>query len=399
TTGTYTVLPVFSTGNTLGLTVHGASLSVAAAPTPPTSGKFVALPALPTGATRKPLDIIYDAERSRVLVGLLYPNTPTKPSDAGDISQYNLGADSSLTLDTTVHTPGYEPIANLKNIALSTDGKSIVAITTFGDVFQLDANSLANQRHITSTFSFNGLAMSNDGTALLTSSSTNGYSNIYTQRYALSDGTLTSLNNGNQYYIGQSDPVSSGDGSTIFYSAKQNNLNNYVRYQSLNGAMDTPSGMTSLVGFTSAVDKHATRVVFSTTGNTSFSVITFNPSKSLAPVALPNTNIGSLLQPSIAAPSAPVRVALSPSGDKAYFCCNSFTPTGGVKNTYVRACDLTIYSAVTGYKCVDTAIVADPGTGVSTGNGYKMAIAPDGGTLFILGDTNIVVLPTSTLLQ
>jgi hypothetical protein len=294
-------------------------------------------------ATAKTIQsLVYDAERRALVVAVRYPSAP----DSSEILHYPY-VSNAWAAATPVG------VAKLRDVALSLDGTQWLAVSDFA-VSQFNAATLAAGTVTNAPFSsfyyLKNLAVANDGNALVvTGVNGSGYTTAY--RYAARNPALVSSSS---YYFGNL--AASGDGSRIVVGSNGLSPAPEVYYYNASTGTTIDSGIdlnTSAVAFgrtTSRLLLNHTRVYdsnFVLTGN------------------LPATTVTSVL---------------APNGARAY------TFDAG----QVHVFDLTA-APVSG-------IYPEIGTGTALagapGNGVKMAISPDGGTLFLAGDARIVLLPT-----
>jgi hypothetical protein len=315
--------------------------------------------AYPNATTKQPLDIIYDAERRALLVGVAYPT----PGSSGDIFRYPFTGSAWATAPASVS------VASFRDLALSLDGKQLIAVSDFA-VRQIDSAALtAGTATPALQFAllFKGVAMANDGNAVLSSifpRSPRAASSLW--RYSVRDAAITL---GEGISIVQGTPGSSADGSLVVLShASPDSTGSFV------GQYDSGSGRFSFIpsqvqgeastwprtSIRPKLDRKATRLIMNgyiVIKNSDY----FHPS-SLPPVA----------------PGDSAAVALSPDGTRAYQY---------VSGTLLRTFDVSSPDQSVSEIGAGTVLPSDPGANP------VMTVSPDGGTLFIAGADGIVVVP------
>lgn len=316
--------------------------------------------AYPNAQTKRPLDIIYDAERQALLVGVAYPT----PGSSGEIFRY------PFTDSAWATSPTSGSVAKFRDFALGLDGKQLIVASDFA-VQQLDAVALTTGTIAPSVFTavfFNGIAMANDGNAVLPT----GYAPI--ERGATAPWNY--LIRENQYLLGPGGigivrgiPGSSADGSLVILSHASPDLTStYIgQYESRRGwfsfIMSQVPGLPLTWPRTSIrpkLDRKATRLVLN------------------GYIVIKNSDYShwSLLPP--VAPEALAAVALSPDGTRAYQY---------VSGTLLRTFDVSSSDQGVSEIGAGTVLASDPGANP------VMTVSPDGRTLFIAGANGIVVVP------
>jgi hypothetical protein len=315
--------------------------------------------AYPNATAKQPLDIIYDAERQALLVGVAYPT----PGSSGEIFRYPFTASAWAT------TPASVSVTSLRDLALSLDGRQLIAVSDFA-VQKIDAGALTTgtvtPTLVFETF-FKGVAMANDGNAVLTTgfppverASTEPWLCVVREdRVLLGPGGIG---------VVRGTPGSSADGSRVILShASPDSMGSYIgQYDSLSGRFSfIPSsvpGVPSTWPRTSIrpkLDRKATRLVMNgyiVIKNSDYSHPSFLP-----PVA----------------PGDSAAVALSPDGTRAYQY---------VSGTLLRTFDVSSSDQSVSEIGTGTVLPSDPGASP------VMTVSPDGGTLFIAGANAVVVV-------
>jgi hypothetical protein len=281
---------------------------------------------------------IYDAERQAVYILSLANLT---------IERFTYDGVSDWTND-------FVALPQLRDFTVSTDGKQIIAIADSA-IYSINPIDLSQNRQITRNFGFSSYArrieMANNGNALIsTGVYGSGYSSLYF--FNLLDDSLI---NRNSFYFATMG--SAYDGSRVLIGS--NGLSPAPSAYHYDSTSDSFQGQ--------GVNLNLSDAVLSKTGT----------------VAVLNRNrvynadyelLGNL-------PNTTMAVALSPDGTTAYTFDSAST---------VRSFDLTGALEV-------GAIFPETGTGITVneyvGNIIKMAVSPDGGTLFIGGNSSFIVFP------
>jgi len=314
--------------------------------------------AYPNATAKQPLDIIYDAERQALLVGVAYPT----PGSSGEIFRYPFTGSAWATAPASVS------VTSFRDFALSLDGKRLIALSDFA-VQQVDVTALTTGP-VTPTLVvelvFKGVAMANDGNAVLSTifpRTLRAASSLWL--YSVRDPKITL---GGGISLVQGTPGSSADGSRVVLShASPDSTGSYIgQYDSSSGAFSfipssvpgTPSTWPG-TSIRPKLDRKATRLVMN-------GYIVIKNSDYSHPSFLP--------QP----PGDSAAVALSPDGMRAYQY---------VSGALLRTFDVS--SPDQGVSEIGAGIVllTDPGANP------VMTVSPDGGTLFIAGANAIVVVP------
>jgi hypothetical protein len=314
--------------------------------------------AYPNATAKQPLDIIYDAERQALLVGVAYPT----PGSTGEIFRYPFAGSAWAT------TPASVSVTSFRDLALGLDGRQLIAVSDFA-VQKIDPVTLTPGTVtfplVFETF-FKGIAMANDGNAILTTGSARfergatfaWFYPVREDRVSLGFGSIV-----------RGTPGSSADGSLVILShASPDSTGSYIaQYDSGSGAF---SFVPSSVPFTPStwprtsirpkLDRKATRLVMN-------GYIVIKNSDYFHPSFLPQV-----------APGDSAAVALSPDGMRAYQY---------VSGTLLRTFDVSSADQSVSEIGAGTVLPSDPGANP------VMTVSPDGGTLFIAGADTIVVVP------
>ena len=313
--------------------------------------------AYPNATAKQPLDIIYDAERQALLVGVAYPT----PGSSGEIFRYPFTGSAWAT------TPASVSVTSFRDLALSLDGKQLIAVSDFA-VQQIDATALTTGP-VTPTLVFElvfkGVAIANDGNAVLSTifpRSLRSTSSLWL--YSVRDPKVTLGGS-----LVQGTPGSSADGSLVILSQASPDPT-----PSYDGQYDSGRGLFSFIPspipgmpltwpstpIRPKLDRKATRLVLNgyiVIKNSDYSHQSFLPT---------------------VAPGNSAAVALSPDGTRAYQY---------VSGTLLRTFDVSSPDQGVSEIGAGTVLPSDPGANP------VMTVSPDGGTLFIAGANAVVVVP------
>ena len=285
----------------------------------------------------------YDAERQALLVAV----------NGGQILRYAYAG--------AWGAPTTAAVGSLSDIALSTDGQQLLALAqtalTQIDPATLAAGTVTPAPALAADVFLKNLAVANDGNAVVTTGY-NGSSNTQTYLYATRSpafsqpATAPSMDN--------STPGGSADGSSIVLAQGSPALasaTGVYRYLAASQTFSVTGVSLNQNSIAPALDRAATRIVLNGT-NVYDAGYNF---------------LGTL-------PSTTLAVVVKPDATRAY--------TFDSAASQVLSFDLTASPAGGAFPQVGaTAPAGDPGTGV------RMAISPDGGTLFLAGNNQIAVQP------
>jgi hypothetical protein len=309
--------------------------------------------AYPNAAGKQPLDIIYDAERQALLVGVAYP----APGSSGDIFRY------PFTGSTWATTPASVSVTNFRDFALSLDGQQVIALTDFA-AQQIGATALTTGVTTPAVLFqvglfFKGLAVANDGNAVLSSGFTRGgASPIWS--YSVRDPKITLISSISLVF---GTPGASADGSRVVLTEGDPQFPNLniAQYNSANSSLSFVNFSVAQNGVRPKLDRKASRILLN-----GYIVLDsdYHVVGNLPEVALGTT----------------AAVALSPDGTRAHQY---------VSGTVVHTYDLTVAPVGATFPEIGggTTLPSDPGANP------VMTVSPDGGTLFIAGADGIVVVP------
>lgn len=351
--GTYA--PVVTDGGVLMLDRATAQLVVVAAPSfaATTIARGTTVPAVPGGVG----DLIYDAERKALLL-----------SDVGNNRVYRYAFVSGTTW-TEAATAPVGASANMR-IALSPDGTKLLQTGT-PSMVELDPVSLTPTASVSAASflggggSLNMIAFGNDGGAIgNVFNALNGITlfryDFLTQQFAelsetsdMTNRTIAAAANGDMLLLPTYEPLAPG-----FYKP-------IARYDSTSGAGLSTVGATT--GGTEAV---------SVSRDASKSILAVSPLSADQEIRVYDASMALLGK----LPASIAGFVITPDANFAYAY---FSDTNRV-----RKFDLNAPSGGGFTEIGSGQTIASPGSFFS-----KMAITPDGGTLFIAGTTNLIVLP------
>jgi hypothetical protein len=290
--------------------------------------------------------LIYDAQRSSLLLAT--------DANGGTILRYPYAAGAWGAAASTA-------VADLRDVALSTDGAQLVAAATTS-VTPADPATLALGTAVaapalpTGNFLKN-IAIANNNTAVVTTTITPAAATLlysYTVNTATLLQSATALNNAT--------PGMSANGATIVLIQGDPSLTTaplVYTYSASSNTITASSISLNQNSIAPVLDRDATR-------------ITLN---GLNVYGADSTLFGTL-------PTTTVAVVLKPDGTRAY----TYDSTAAAVLTFDTSATLSGAAFVQVGAAV--ALAGDPGAGI------KMTISPDGGTLFIAGSNQIVIQPT-----
>lgn len=293
--------------------------------------------------------LVYDAERRALLLAV------TDAVGGGEILRYAFSAGSW-------GAPATAPLNGLADIALSTNGDELLALSqtalTHADPVSLAAGTVTPGPALASGAFLKNLAVANDDTAVVTSGISGSTATpvyLYTPRNPAFAAPTTALN------LDNATVRASPDGSTLAIAQGDPALTSapaVYRYSASTQAFSSVGVTLNQNDLAPALDRAATRIVLNGTN-------VYDSGYQL---------LGTL-------PATTLAVVVKPDATRAY--------TFDSAASQILSFDLTANPAGAAFPPVGsaTAPVGDPGSGV------KMAISPDGGTLFLAGSNQIVVQP------
>jgi hypothetical protein len=316
--------------------------------------------------------LVYDAERQALLVAV--------DTAGGEILRYPFSG-------SAWGSPATTSINTLSDIALSTDGQHLLALSQT-DLYQLKPDTFATDTttpaptFVTTGTYFNSLAVGNDGNAVVTTGYA-GSTSTALYVYAACNPIYTTCNPAFSQppttpTLDNSTAVASLDGSLIAIMQGDPALTSTPGVYQYIAALDTFSATSVALKQNSIAPalsvymppnstSSTTRIVLSGTNASNASVTNVYDAS--------YTLLGTL-------PSSTLAVVVKPDASRAY----TFDSTA----SQILSFDLTASPAGGAFPQVGsgTTPAGNPGTGL------KMAISPDGGTLFLAGSTQIVVQPS-----
>ncbi|HEY5808173.1 MAG TPA: IPT/TIG domain-containing protein [Povalibacter sp.] len=289
--------------------------------------------------------LFYDAQHGALIAA----------SDAGggEVLRYPYTAGAWGTATT-------QPIANLRDVALSTEGSSLVSISS-SQLFPLDPVTLTpgaavDPPSLASGVTLKNIAFTNLNSAVITTSNGATQSNLY--GYVTRTGVLSQLS----AVLVSATPGAAGNGSFIAFIQGDPATTSTLSVFTLDASSANIAPSTIGLNQNSVApifDRNATRLILNGTN-------VYDPSFAL---------FGKL-------PTTTLAVAMRPDGKRAY----TYDSAAGALLRF----DISATKSGEAYVQLGDAVplVAAPGANV------KMAISPDGNTLFLAGATQIVVQPT-----
>ena len=305
--------------------------------------------AYPNATAKEIAALVYDAERKALLVGVDYP----ADRSGNELLRY------PFTSSWGAATP--KSIANLRDAALTVNGTQLLAVSDDA-VTHIGAATLATGTVTNAPFSattyFRNIGVANDGYALLTTSQT-GSSSPPIYRYPVSNPAFALYGSNDAPNL-----ATSADASRVVFGKNGSGPQTPLYYNASTGLLYYSTNFTPPVS-TWALDRSASRVILKP-----------DPLNSAYPQVRDATfaYLGAL-------PSTTQAAVLNAGGTRAY----TYDSSGNL-----RTFDLT-GALVSGI----FPEIGSPGTSVANpGTGIKMVLSPDGGTLFMAGDSQVVIVPT-----
>lgn len=290
---------------------------------------------------------LYDAERSSLLVATNI--------NGGTILRYSYAGGAWSA-------PESVPFSDVQDLALSVDGTQLLAISkaalTPMDAVTLDAGTAVPAPTTLPAGSFlKNIAVGNDNAAVITSGIA-GSTTTPVYRFAAGATALTELTT----KLDNATPGASADGSVIMLiqgAASATGSPSVIKYTAADNIFGTSGIALKQTAVAPALDPAATRIALN-------GVNVYDSSLAL---------IGKLSATTLA-------IVFSPDGKRAY----AYDSTAAALLIY----DTSKSAAGKAFNKLGSPVPlsGDPGAGV------KMAISPDGGTLFFAGSTQLVIQPT-----
>ncbi len=350
--GTYTVHVV----NTEGIDRTRAQLVVADA-----QAHAAAALAYPSAGPQYPLDLVYDAGRGALLVALVHPNQGVSSTEL-DRYSYVTGTSSWSSASST-------PLPGIGAMGLTADGGKLLVGTqdptsSFdSDVNELDPTSLVTQL-TTSVMNFGPpehIAVVNDGRAILTGGS-NALQPIMSYTELRPQVVPLDPHVNGPTYVYNGVVAASGDGSTATIT---DGLEGAIMQWNASTEQLSVAQSSNVFYWASLSRDGSRKLVGGSGGATQVFDANLNP-------------IGTL-------PSTTLIGVVAPSGLRAY--------TYDLNGT-VRVFDLTTPPGSQAmFPEILPAITPSASPSTNQSNPLKMVITPDGGTVFIAGDRQVIVLP------
>ena len=335
-------------------TLNGSSLTSASLVVVSATSYGATTIAYPDSASKEVVDIIYDAERQALLVGLAYP---TKGSD-GDVLRY------AYSSNAWAATPSSVSVSSIRDIALSADGVQLLAMSDYA-IKVHDPNTLSAGTTTDAPFSsfyyLKDISFANNGNAIVTTGlQGSGATDAYW--YSAEDHSLSLVNWNAYFYFGSPGASSDGSNITIVQGGGLSPVPVVAKYEAATNTLSNAGiSLNQYYQIPPVLDRSATRVLIN-------GYLVYDSNYQLLGT-LPTFSYGTR-----------VATVLSPDGSRAYRYIG-----GTTLNTYDLA-SLPV-SGVYSEIATGTTLLSDPGANP------RMTISPDGGTLFIAGANGIVVMP------
>ena len=305
----------------------------------------------------------YDAERQALLV-------VATTGSGTELLRYAYSSGSWNTTPATVSSATLPSLANLSDIALSTQGGELLALSP-QYLTELDPGTLAIKTQYTpgptlapAGVDLKNLAVANDGNAIVTTTTGNG-SSASTPLYLFAARNPAFTQNSTTPSLDNATPGASADGSVVALQQGDPSLTSapsVYQYTASSEAFASTAAAINQGTIAPALDQSATRIVLNGTD-------VYDSSFTLLGTLLPT--------------STTLAVVVSPNADCAY----TFDSSG-----QILAFNLITSMSGGPFPQVGATSVSNPGTS----GAVKMAISPDGGTLFLAGSSQIVVAPAPT---
>lgn len=290
--------------------------------------------------------MVYDAQRSALLVAT--------DAGGGTIVRYPY-------VSGAWGTPSSVAVANLQDMALSTDGSKLLALTTT-TLVPVNPETLATDAAVAAPSLASGTTLKsiagiNLNSAVITTAAGNTTSNLY--GYSLSSNTMTQLSSS----LISATARSSANGATAILiqgdSATTATQAVFALSASSTSILSTGIGLNQ-TSIAPVLDRNVTRLILNGTLVYDYTTL---------------AGFGKL-------PATTLAVTMRPDGKRAY----TYDSAAGNVLTF----DISATNSGEEYTAVGTA--ATPAG--APGDGVKMIMSPDGNTLFLAGAGQIVIQPT-----
>lgn len=312
----------------------------------------------PAADLKQVRSIVYDAERKALVVGL------------SDLSGIGFSGVLRYAYTSSWQAPASTSMSPLRDVALSLDGAKLFALANT-NIRPIDAVSLTQGAPVEApgfnpgSAGLKSLAIANDGNAIVTSGENLGSGNSTLYVFGTGNSSFLSVPNTPGFFgLSKATAAASGDGSRVVLLQRDATIDsNVYQYRASPSALSATGLMLDQFGGShivpTAVDRAGTRIVMQGTR-------VYDKDYVL---------LGTL-------PSTTIAVVLKPDGTRAY----TFDDSGRV-----RTWDLTVNPVGAGA----FSEIGSPGVTPTADPGFnaKIAITPDGGTLFLAGGDRIVVMP------
>jgi hypothetical protein len=317
--------------------------------------------AYPSSSPQYPLDLVYDAGRGVLLVALVHPNQGASATEL-DRYSYTPGTSSWTSASSTL-------LAGIGAMALTADGGKLLVGTqdptsSFdSNINEVDPTSMVTEL-TTPVMNFGPpthIAVVNDGRAILTGGS-NALEPIMSYTELRPQVVPLDPHVNGPTYVYNGIVAASGDGSTATIT---DGLEGAIMQWNASTEQLSGAQPANIYYWASLSHDGSRKLVGGSEGATQLYDASLNP-------------IGTL-------PFTTVVGVLAPSGQRAY--------TYDINGT-VRVFDLTTPpSGQTALPEILPAITPSASPSINQNNPLKMVISSDGGTVFIAGDQQIIILP------
>lgn len=293
--------------------------------------------------------LIYDAQRQALLVGVDSAN--------GEVLRYSFGAGGWSA-------PAVASVPALEDIALSSDGKTLLAVSDTAvtplDAASLVAGTAGAPNGLATDILLKNLVITNDDTAVITTSSATATASTSAYTYPLRAPGFTVVPG--SVVFDHATPGLTGDGSLAMIVQGDATLTTapaVYQYASASRLFTASALLVNQNSIAPALSRDSSRLVLN--GLNVYGALT--------------TLLGTL-------PATTLAVVVKPDATRAYTYDSAAAAilSFDLVNTTSGAALTQVGGA--------TVLPADPGSNI------RMAISPDGGTLFVAGGNQIVIAPT-----